>query len=79
VIYYTDAIEEDFESLVVACNQDFPSLAQLDLHFGNIHGSSDAVVCVLSGLKAHPTLSTVKCSWDIYTDKADFFLGAKRS
>jgi hypothetical protein len=65
----------DLISLAEACKQDFPALRALEIHFKwtifefNVNG----MVQALASLKAHPSLSTLKCGWEEEDDKGTFF------
>ena len=73
-IYYSEPEVEDIEALVRACNEDFPSLVDLDLHLVNMSGcSSTQLAKALAGLESHNTLCNINCGWDSEKDKGHFF------
>lgn len=51
---------DDLESMVDACNKDFPSLAELEIRIDWDDDELEAIR-VLSGLKSHKSLCAVKC------------------
>jgi hypothetical protein len=72
-IAYSEPEVEDLEGFVSACNQDFPVLQQLKIHFVNMDDLEvEEVVQALAPLRTHPCLSSVKCGWNDRFSKESF-------
>jgi hypothetical protein len=78
VVYFSGDSLEVYEALASACNEDFPALRQLEIHFNYIKFFEvNDIVRALARLSTHPSLSTIKCSWGYWCDEADFFSGCR--
>lgn len=49
--------EEDVKRFVQACNEDFPALCLLELHFCDSDASASKMIRALEELKLHPLYS----------------------
>lgn len=80
VVNCSEPAVEATEAMVSVLMNKFQSLIELEIHFVlNRRLCSTKAAHILSELKRHPSLTTIKCAWLGDNDREEFFQGLREA